>query len=112
MPRHVRKGDTVMITAGDDKGKTGTIIQVLPKTSQVVVQGVNVRTKHMKPTRINPQGGVIHKEMPIHLSNVSPVVDGHPSRVRFVTKDDGSKTRVAVRSGKELGTVHGPRNKK
>jgi len=77
-----------------------------------VVQGINVRTKHLKPTQLNPQGGIITKEMPIHISNVSPVVDGKPTRVRFMAKEDGSKVRVAARNGKELGTVHGPRTKK
>jgi len=66
----------------------------------------------LKPTQLNPQGGIITKEMPIHISNVSPVVDGKPTRVRFMAKEDGSKVRVAARNGKELGTVHGPRTKK
>ncbi|MFW5653606.1 MAG: 50S ribosomal protein L24 [Planctomycetota bacterium] len=99
----------MIITAGSDRGKTGEVIQVIPKKDQVVVQGINVRTKHLKPTQVNPQGGIITKEMPIHVSNVSPVIDGKPSRVRFETREDGSKVRVAVRNGKELGTVHGPR---
>lgn len=109
MPAHVRSGDTVIVTAGSDKGRTGTVIKVIPKKSQVVVQGLNTRTKHLKPSQTNPQGGVITKEMPIHISNVSPVVDGKASRVRFVTKADGSKARVAVRGGQELGAIHGPR---
>jgi ribosomal protein L24 len=78
----------------------------------VVVQGVNVRAKHLKPTQANPQGGIVHREMPIHISNVSPVVDGKPTRVRWETADDGSKMRVAVRGGKELHTLHGPRASK
>lgn len=112
MPRHVRKGDTVMVTSGDSKGAIGEIIRVITKTDQVVVKGVNVHTKHMKPTRINPQGGIITKEMPLHVSKVSPVVDGKPVRVGFRYEADGSKVRVARHAGKEvkvLGTVHGPR---
>jgi large subunit ribosomal protein L24 len=112
MPRHVRKGDNVMVTAGNDKGMTGEVLRVIIKDSRVVVQGVNIRAKHMKPSQQNPQGGILRKEMPIHLSNVSPVVDSKPSRVRFVTRDDGSKIRVAARGGKELHTLHGPRSKK
>src|SRR5215470_17786650 len=112
MPRHVRKGDTVMVTSGSSKGAVGEIIRVITKTDQVLVKGVNVHTKHMKPTRINPQGGIITKEMPMHISKVSPVVDGKPVRVGFRMEADGSKVRVARHGGKEvkvLGTVHGPR---
>lgn len=110
MPAHVRSGDTVIVTAGSDKGRTGTVLKVIPKKSQVVVQGLNTRTKHLKPSQTNPQGGVITKEMPIHISNVSPVVDGRATRVRFTVKPDGSKVRVAARGGQELGAVHGPRD--
>jgi large subunit ribosomal protein L24 len=82
-------------------------MRVIPDKSQVIVKGLNMRTKHLKPTRINPQGGIITKEAPIHISNVSPVVDGKPTRVRFQTRDDGSKVRVAVKGGKVLGPVRG-----
>lgn len=102
MARHVRTGDTVMITAGDHKGKVGEIMRIDTARDRVFIKGVNLRTKHMKPTRINPQGGVITKEGPIHISNVSPVADGKPTRVRFETDGEGNKTRVAVRSGKAL----------
>ncbi|MEN0020503.1 MAG: 50S ribosomal protein L24 [Planctomycetota bacterium] len=102
MPAHVRSGDTVIITAGAHKGKTGEIERVFPDDDKVIVKGINLRTKHTKPTRLNPRGGVSTKEAPIHISNVSPVVDGKACRVRFVTKDDGSKWRVAVQGGKEV----------
>ena len=105
MARHVRKGDSVVITSGDHKGQIGEIVRVIPDKDRVVVKGINLRTKHLKPTRINPQGGIITKEVPIHISNVSPVVDGKPSRVRFETKPDGSKVRVAVKGGKVLSEV-------
>lgn len=110
MPRHVRKGDQVIVTQGADKGKIGEVLRVIPKDDRVIVRGVALRTKHLKPTQRNPQGGVFTKEMAIHISNVSPVVEGKPSRVRFQTKDDGSKVRVAARGGKELGVVRGPRS--
>lgn len=109
MARHVRKGDTVIVTAGNDRGVTGEILRVLPNESRVIVQGVNIRSKHLKPTQQNPQGGVVEREMPIHISNVSPVVDGQPSRVRFETKADGTKQRVAVRGGKVLHALRGAR---
>lgn len=111
MPAHVRKGDLVFIRSGDHRGKTGEVLRVLTKSDQVIIKGINLRTKHLKPTRLSPQGGIITKEAPIHLSNVNPVVDGKPTRVRFETRPDGSKVRVAVKGGKVLGTVHGPRKK-
>ena len=76
MPRHVRKGDTVMVTSGSYKGQTGQILRVIPDHDRVVVKGINLRTKHLKPSRINPQGGVITREEPLHISKVSPIVDG------------------------------------
>ncbi len=105
MARHVRKGDTVVITTGSHRGQVGEIVRVMPTKDRVIVKGVNLRTKHLKPTRINPQGGIITKEAPIHISNVSPAVDGKPSRVRFETRPDGSKVRIAVKGGKVLGEV-------
>ncbi len=111
MPKHVRKGDQVIVTQGADKGKIGEVLRVITKEDRVLVRGVALRTKHLKPTQANPQGGVFTKETPIHISNVSPVVDGKPSRVRFEVREDGSKVRVAVRGGKQLGVVRGPRKK-
>ncbi len=111
MPRHILKGDMVIITSGNDRGVTGEVLRMVSDT-RVVVQGVNVRSKHLKPSQANPQGGILRREMPIHISNISPVVDGKPSRVRFETKPDGTKVRIAVRGGKVLHTLHGPRKSK
>lgn len=108
MPRHVRKGDQVIVTSGDHKGQTGEILEILTKSDKVLVKGVNVKSRHVRPTQINPKGGIVSKEMPMHISNVSPVVDGKATRVRFETQKDGSKNRVAVRGGKSLGQVSGP----
>lgn len=102
MARHIRTGDTVIITAGDNKGRTGEVMRIDTKRDRVYVKGVNLRTKHLKPTRLSPQGGVVTREGPIHISNVSPVADGKPTRVRFTVGQDGSKTRVAVRTGRVL----------
>lgn len=112
MPRHVRKGDVVIVTSGNWSGQTGKILRVLTADDRVLIQGVNLKKRHMKPTQLNPQGGIVESEAPIHISNVSPVVDGKPTRVRFEIRDDGSKVRVAVRTGKELSVVRGPRKKK
>lgn len=103
MARHVRKGDTVMVTSGENKGAVGTIMRVDTKKNRVYVKGVNLVTKHLRPTRIAPQGGIVTREAPIHISSVSPVVDGKPTRVRFQVNPDGSKLRVAVRGGKPIG---------
>jgi len=112
MPKHVRKGDLVIVTSGNSRGMTGKVLKVIPDKDRVLVQGVNLRKKHMKPTQINPQGGIFEREQPMHISNVSPVVEGKPTRVRFEIRKDGGKVRVAARGGKELGVVRGPRGKK
>lgn len=106
MARHIRKGDEVIVTAGSDKGKRGKVLKVKNDDERIIVQGVNVRRKHVKPTQSNPQGGVVSLEMPIHISNVSPAdKSGKPTRVRFETKADGSKVRVAVTTGEELSVL-------
>ena len=111
MPRHIKKGDTVMVTAGNDRGVTGEVLRIITKHSRVVVQGVNMRSKHLKPSQANPQGGILRREMPIHISNVSPVVDGRPTRVRFAAQKDGSKARVAAVNDKVLHAFTGKRGK-
>ena len=107
MARHVRKGDTVQVIAGNDKGKVGEVIRVAPATGKVLVQGVNRVYKHLKPSRQHPQGGRIQKEMPIDISNVLPVdpKTNRPTRVGFRVGKDGSKERYAKRSGELLGIV-------
>lgn len=109
MPRHVRKGDSVMIIAGDHKGTVGVIERVLTKSDRVIIQGVNLVTKHIRPSRTSPQGGMVQRAAPIHISNVQPVAAGKPTRVRFATKPDGSKVRLAVKGGKTLSTVRAAR---
>ncbi len=112
MPRHVRKGDTVIVRSGDFKGMTGEVLRVITKDDTVVVRGVNVHTKHLKPSRMNPQGGIISKELPLHMSKVSPVVDGKAVRVGFRLEADGSKVRIARKRGVDsgvLGKVRGAR---
>jgi large subunit ribosomal protein L24 len=107
MALHVKKGDLVYIRTGNDKGRTGRVLRVDPKKQQVVVEGMNVRKRHVKPNQNQPQGGRIDKEMPIHISNVLPQTPGAPkgTRVRFQTKPDGSKVRVAVKGGEVLSTL-------
>ena len=97
----IRKGDKVIVLSGKDKGKTGEVIQSMPKDGKVVVSGVNVAVRHKKPTQLNPQGGLERREAPLHVSKVA-IADpktGKATRVRFETNKDGKKVRVAVKSG-------------
>ena len=107
MARHIKKGDLVQVISGASKNKTARILKVLPKEDKVIVEGVNKRWKHVRPSQANQQGGRIQKEMPIHVSNVQPISPstGKPTRVRFVTKEDGSKVRLAVKGGDELSVL-------
>ena len=101
----IRKGDTVAVIAGKDKGKTGSVLTVLVKTDQVVVEGVNVVKKHQKNKRTRSQGQIIEKSMPIHASNVSLVEGGKTVRVGYIFEGEGEKrkkVRVARPSGKKL----------
>ena len=106
MARHIRTGDTVMVIAGADKGKTGRVLRVVTGKDRVVVEGINRVWKHVKPSQRYPQGGRIQKDAPIHLSNVMPLdpTTGKGTRVRFQTRD-GKKHRIAVASGTDLGIV-------
>jgi len=98
----IRKGDKVVVLSGRDKGRTGEVISSSPKEGKVVVSGVNVATRHRKPTQLNPQGGLERKEAPMHVSKVAHVTkDGKPTRVRFETRD-GKKVRVAVKTGEVI----------
>ena len=97
----IKKGDNVIVRSGKDKGRSGTVLQVLPKDGKVVVAGVNVTARHRKPTQTNPQGGIERREAPMAISKVGLAVDGKPSRVRFETVD-GKKVRVAVKSGEKI----------
>lgn len=106
MARHIRKDTKVIVTTGADKGAIGRVVQVLTKEDRVIVEGVNVRRKHVKPTQSNPQGGVVSVAMPIDMSNVSPVDEkGKATRVRFQINDKGDKVAVAATTGEELWTL-------
>jgi len=100
----IKKGDKVVVRSGKDKGHTGTVLQVMPKDSKVLVQGANVATRHRKPTQANPEGGIDRREAPMHISKVglADPKTGKPTRVRFEVAKDGSKTRIAVKSGEKV----------
>ena len=97
----IQKDDLVKIIAGKDKDKTGKILSVNTKKNTVLVEGCNMVTKHSKPSAANQQGGIIHQEGPIDISNVMLVVDGKATRVGFEVKD-GKKVRVAKATGKVI----------
>ena len=106
MARHIKSGDTVIVVAGADKGKTGRVLRVLTDKDRVVVEGINRVWKHVRPNQRNPQGGRIQKDAPIHLSNVMPLdpTSGKGTRVKFEERD-GRKHRIAVSSGTDLGAT-------
>lgn len=99
----IKKGDSIVVRSGKDKGRTGTVLQVMPKEGKVLVEGVNVAARHRKPSQANPQGGIDRLPAPLHISKVALAdpKDGKPTRVRFETKD-GKKLRVAVKSGETI----------
>ena len=101
---HIKTGDSVIVIAGKEKGKKGKVIATYPKKDSVVVEGLNLVKRHTKPSQNNPQGGIITKEAAIHVSNVMLVdpESGKPTRVKMVQQADGTKVRMAVKSGKAI----------
>ncbi|MEZ4387486.1 MAG: 50S ribosomal protein L24 [Candidatus Krumholzibacteriia bacterium] len=100
----LKKGDLVHVISGNDKGKEGKILKVYPKTQRVIVEKINLIKRHTRPTQINPQGGIVEKEAPIHVSNVMLVCPNtkKPTRVGKEILSDGSRARVSKRSGDML----------
>ena len=98
----LRKGDTVEVITGKDKGKQGEVESVLPKQNKIVVNGVNTAHRHTRPSRANEQGGIIEQDMPIDASNVMLVHNGQKVRVGYKVDDDGNKVRIARPSGEEI----------
>ena len=98
----LKKGDTVVVIAGKDKGREGQVMTVLPNANKVIVSGVNLARKHQKARKQNEQGGIIDKDMPIHASNVMLVHKGKPTRIGYKVKDDGTKVRIAKSTGEEI----------
>ncbi|WP_284125889.1 50S ribosomal protein L24 [Parerythrobacter aestuarii] len=103
MAAKIKKGDSVVVLSGKDKGKTGTVAKIMPKEGKVVVSGVNMIARHRKPSQANPQGGIDRYEAPMHIAKVAVAdpKDGKPTRVRIEEKD-GKKVRVAVKSGETI----------
>lgn len=103
----IRRGDRVKVIAGNYKDQEGVVLRVEPDKNRVVVQGVNLRKRHMKPSQVNPEGGIVQFEAPLDASNVM-LIDpstGEPTRVRAGRGEDGKATRVGVRSGNVIPPV-------
>ena len=101
---HIKKNDTVVVLAGEEKGKTGKVLKVLVEKNRALVEGVNMVSKSTKPSAKNPQGGIVKQEAPIHISNLSLVdpKSGKATRVGIKVTEDGKKVRIAKKSGEEI----------
>ena len=101
---HIKKDDTVIVLAGEDKGKTGKVLKVLVEKNRAIVEGVNIVSKSAKPSAKNPQGGIVKMEAPIHISNLSLIdpKSGKATRVAVKKTDDGKKVQITKKSGEEI----------
>ncbi len=101
---HIRKGDTVYVNAGDDKGKQGKVLEVLVKEERAIVEGLNIISKHTKPNAKSPQGGIVKQEAPIHISNLQPLdpKSGKATRIGRKLNDKNKYVRYAKKSGEEI----------
>lgn len=101
---YIKKDDTVYVNSGDDRGKTGRVLQVFPAKQRAIVEGVNIITKATKPTAKYPQGGLIKTEAPVHISNLNLIdpKSGKPTRIGTRKNDKGRKVRISKRSGEEI----------
>jgi len=101
---HIKKGDTVFVSAGEDKGKTGRVLEVLVKKERAIVEGMNLVSKSTKPNAKNPQGGIVKQEASIHISNLNHVdpKSGKATRVGRKTSSDGTLVRYSKKSGEEI----------
>lgn len=101
---HIKKGDTVMVIAGNSKGQQGRVLEVLRDKYRAIVEGVNMLSKHTKPNQENPQGGIVKKEAPVHLSNLMLVdpSSGKATRIGRRLNDQGKLVRYAKKSGEEI----------
>ena len=101
---HIKKGDTVIVNAGDNKGQTGKVLRVLVEKERAIVEGVNLVSKHTKPNAKNPQGGIVKQEASIHISNLQPVdaKSGKATRIGRKVGSDGKLVRYSKKSGEEI----------
>jgi len=104
MAAKIKKGDHVVVIAGKDKGRKGEVLKVFPKESRVVVKGIKMVKRHVRPSQADPEGGIKQFEAPIHISNVAHLdpKEGKPTRVGFKTLKDGQKVRITKKSGEVI----------
>jgi large subunit ribosomal protein L24 len=101
MKLSIKKGDKVIVTTGEDKGKTGAVLEVIKEKQRVIIEGVRVQSRHTKPNAQNPQGAIVKQEGSIHISNVAIAADGKPSRIGR-REENGKKVRYAKTTGKVI----------
>ena len=99
----LKKGDTVKVIAGKDRGQEAEVVQVFPTDNKVLVNGINTSKKHSKARRTTQQGGIIDRDMPVDASNLMLVYKGKPTRVGYKIQSDGTKVRIAKRTGEVIG---------
>jgi large subunit ribosomal protein L24 len=101
---HIKKGDMVYVNAGDNKGKQGRVLEVIMKKDRAIVEGVNMVSKHSKPSKTAPQGGIIKKEAPVHISNLNLIdsASGKPTRIGRKLNDKNKLVRYSKKSGEEI----------
>lgn len=99
---HIKKGMTVKVIRGNHKGQEGKVLFVFPRTDRAIVEGINFIKRHSRPTQQNPQGGIVEKEAPIHVSNLMVVHRGNPTRIGYKKLEDGTKVRIARKTGEEI----------
>ena len=98
----IKKGDTVQVITGNERGKSGRVIKIFPKKDKIVVEGLNMVKKHARPTQENPQGEILEKEALIHISNVMFIAGDKPTRIGFKTLEDGRKVKYAKTTGEVI----------
>jgi large subunit ribosomal protein L24 len=99
---HIKKGDTVYVNAGVDKGKTGRVLEVLVSKSRAIVEGINMVSKHTKPSAKSPQGGIVKQEASVHISNLNPLENAKPVRVGRKLNADNKLVRISKKTGEEI----------
>jgi len=101
---HIKKGDTVIVMAGNSKGSEGKVLEVVREKERAIVEGVNMVSKHTKPNAKHPQGGIVKQEAPIHISNLNLIdpKSGKPTRISLKKNEDGKTVRIAKKSGGEI----------
>lgn len=100
---HIKTGMNVRVIRGNHRGQEGKVLYAFPKNDRVIIEGVNLIKRHTKPSQDNPQGGIVEKEASLHISNLMVLHSGKPTRIGYKKLDDGTKIRIANKTGEEIG---------